>query len=958
MSSHVGRRLSIKWLDEKPKPRWFSGVVKEFSVATSEHLVVYDDGDQRQEDLAKEEAAGTLRWLDKSRSSKVTPRKGASRAAPSSAKGKGKRPAKQPRRASQGQSSSARSRPRKRGRTESDDEWSGADSTSEEEEEDEDEDEDFVEAKAGRASARQRARSSRPTKDGGSEESDYESESEEEDDDEEGEAEEEPTAKKIAGGARSSTSQAAVPAPAAAAEPARIKLPANAKEAAQALVSEYHWGRAGPDAGLKWFEQLPAAKLVSHSATVAAAIETVLSNHMDGDYRIDAEYRVRMIELLKRLPQSKVDKLADSLVGQLHESSNAVRESAVQCILTLSPAVLVPRTPVILQQLGKERARRKRQYELGSLPSNGFTFKEVFASTQEFLDSCYATLAACLVEQLMASVPNVAPSAEALTKLAQVATDDLLKPHAAALAPLVSSDEPDIALPMLALVSIRSTLRFTPGIVKQLGSQVPRIRDKALETLRAQFTCEGFYSVFQPKPLSSAEEACIQLAANRNVAMLVQQYSKHERTSLFECVSWLVSKADASALTPHARTLVGCLGCVSRCDVILKRFAADVLSPYVGLLCAALRARVDVLRYAPYYFAQHRSIFDFLELQQIQPHADALIEILTTPSPPIDIEGKRVACRALTRLDKDVLAQYLPTLLQMLDSTSGAKEPTTSHGVSRPSNSDFALEVMCSLSPEVLAPQIGKLLQCAVGICVRDSSYGQAPLYNRLVKVILATPSSTLAPLATQLTLLFIPERRSEEYLATYADRHADAAAYTNTLYQQRTDLLRMFQTFVSNAAIDSDLSAQVAVEALKVWLWDNNSTRNSNDSCAARARQFLDSLQSDCGHSLLAELLLEHLRCCPYFYVIDRVLEELLRIDGAVLHPHAADLARFLKDMKGKQQEKLWQRLAGRAGSGGLPPEALATQEVVDTCKQLLQSEVCCLPFPSRPRARPQSHR
>ena len=57
----VGRRLSIRWTAEPNKP-WFSGKIVQFLSATDEHLILYDDGDQRAHDLREEAAQKNLRW--------------------------------------------------------------------------------------------------------------------------------------------------------------------------------------------------------------------------------------------------------------------------------------------------------------------------------------------------------------------------------------------------------------------------------------------------------------------------------------------------------------------------------------------------------------------------------------------------------------------------------------------------------------------------------------------------------------------------------------------------------------------------------------------------------------------------------------------------------------------------------------------------------------------------------
>ena len=51
----VGKRISVFWAEEAT---WFSGSIREYNDTTEEHLVVYDDGDQRHEELHDP----TLQW--------------------------------------------------------------------------------------------------------------------------------------------------------------------------------------------------------------------------------------------------------------------------------------------------------------------------------------------------------------------------------------------------------------------------------------------------------------------------------------------------------------------------------------------------------------------------------------------------------------------------------------------------------------------------------------------------------------------------------------------------------------------------------------------------------------------------------------------------------------------------------------------------------------------------------
>ena len=59
----VGCRVSMFWRAELP-PSWFTGVVKQFNPASGEHLVVYEDGDQRWHGMEAEAREDNVRWLD------------------------------------------------------------------------------------------------------------------------------------------------------------------------------------------------------------------------------------------------------------------------------------------------------------------------------------------------------------------------------------------------------------------------------------------------------------------------------------------------------------------------------------------------------------------------------------------------------------------------------------------------------------------------------------------------------------------------------------------------------------------------------------------------------------------------------------------------------------------------------------------------------------------------------
>ena len=58
----VGQRVSIRWTGDTGQP-WYSGKLVEFNASTNEHLVLYDDGEQKMHELAVEEEAKQLRWL-------------------------------------------------------------------------------------------------------------------------------------------------------------------------------------------------------------------------------------------------------------------------------------------------------------------------------------------------------------------------------------------------------------------------------------------------------------------------------------------------------------------------------------------------------------------------------------------------------------------------------------------------------------------------------------------------------------------------------------------------------------------------------------------------------------------------------------------------------------------------------------------------------------------------------
>ena len=60
--SVVGRRVSIQFRDDPGEP-FYDGVVAEWDNCNL-HCIRYDDGEQRQHNLAEEEEEGQLRWLD------------------------------------------------------------------------------------------------------------------------------------------------------------------------------------------------------------------------------------------------------------------------------------------------------------------------------------------------------------------------------------------------------------------------------------------------------------------------------------------------------------------------------------------------------------------------------------------------------------------------------------------------------------------------------------------------------------------------------------------------------------------------------------------------------------------------------------------------------------------------------------------------------------------------------
>ena len=77
MAHRVGQRVSVRWTGDPGKP-WFDGTICEYFQSTGEHLVLFDDGDQKAFDLRAEEAGQQLKWLDKE--GKTAAKKSAKRA--------------------------------------------------------------------------------------------------------------------------------------------------------------------------------------------------------------------------------------------------------------------------------------------------------------------------------------------------------------------------------------------------------------------------------------------------------------------------------------------------------------------------------------------------------------------------------------------------------------------------------------------------------------------------------------------------------------------------------------------------------------------------------------------------------------------------------------------------------------------------------------------------------------
>ena len=59
-ASAAGKRLAIFWIGER---RWFAGVIKEFDETKEQHIVHYDDGDIRLENVKVLEDSSFVEWL-------------------------------------------------------------------------------------------------------------------------------------------------------------------------------------------------------------------------------------------------------------------------------------------------------------------------------------------------------------------------------------------------------------------------------------------------------------------------------------------------------------------------------------------------------------------------------------------------------------------------------------------------------------------------------------------------------------------------------------------------------------------------------------------------------------------------------------------------------------------------------------------------------------------------------
>ena len=53
----VGKKCQVLWNDNE----WYTGRIVDYSMVNGQHLIKYDDGDQKWHDLAHEKAFGQLR---------------------------------------------------------------------------------------------------------------------------------------------------------------------------------------------------------------------------------------------------------------------------------------------------------------------------------------------------------------------------------------------------------------------------------------------------------------------------------------------------------------------------------------------------------------------------------------------------------------------------------------------------------------------------------------------------------------------------------------------------------------------------------------------------------------------------------------------------------------------------------------------------------------------------------
>ena len=71
----VGHRVRVYWPAEMP-PDWFEGTIKDYSPASNEHYIVYDDKDHRHHDLLSDERARHVVWLGTAAESRGSPKAG------------------------------------------------------------------------------------------------------------------------------------------------------------------------------------------------------------------------------------------------------------------------------------------------------------------------------------------------------------------------------------------------------------------------------------------------------------------------------------------------------------------------------------------------------------------------------------------------------------------------------------------------------------------------------------------------------------------------------------------------------------------------------------------------------------------------------------------------------------------------------------------------------------------